>query len=213
MHLSDTVFLDTPTGVALVAAGAALSLTGLIWGSRGMSPAETARTGMMTAFVFVASAVPVPLGPTSTHLGLYGLAGVLLGRRVLVLAPIVFGLQAPLFGHGGLAAVGLNAVNMAAGALLAHAWFRALGARRPGCGTGRLATASFGAGLIGIVVMAGLVLAELLIVGQPPVIAAAVPIWLGTGVLEGVVTVLVLGMLVRLFPELVYPDGTAMSLE
>ncbi|MBN2490976.1 MAG: energy-coupling factor ABC transporter permease [Planctomycetes bacterium] len=202
MHLPDTILLDKPAGVALTAAGAAVAAAGMLWGSRRMSAAETGRAGMLSAFVFVASAVHVPLPLASTHLGLYGLAGVLLGRRVLLIAPIAFGLQAVLFGHGGLAAIGLNACNMAAGALLARAWFRRLGADRPAAAPRRIGAGAFGAGFLGILVMAGLVLAELLLLGYPPEIAIAVPIWIGTAILEGVVTVVVLGTLVRFYPEL-----------
>jgi len=125
MHLHDTILLDTPTGLGLLVAGGIATTAGMIVGSRKMGADETARAGMMAAFVFVASSihVPVPLSPTPLHLGLYGLAGVLLGYRVLLVAPIAFGLQAILFGHGGLYAVGLNALNMSVGALLARFWY------------------------------------------------------------------------------------------
>jgi ABC-type Co2+ transport system permease subunit len=93
--------------------------------------------------------------------------------------------------------------------LLANLWFRGLGGRRPECPTRRLWLASFGAGLIGIVAMAGMVLGELLMLRFPVEVVAAVPIWLGTGVVEGVVTALVLGTLVRLYPELLHPVGLA----
>lgn len=201
MHLPDTILLPHATGVALTATGAAVSLAGLVWGGRGMNAAETARAGMITAFVFVASAVPVPVPPVSTHLGFYGLAGVLLGRRVLLVAPIAFGLQAVLFGHGGLAAIGVNATNMALGALAATAWFRVTRGR----GGARLGLAAFGAGAIGILVMSALVIGELLLVGEPLVVTAAAPVFLATAALEGVVTILVLGAFARFFPELLAP--------
>ena len=203
MHLPDTVLIDNPAGVGLVAAGAVLAAAGLAHGSRGMSTSETGRAGMVTAFVFVASAVHVPVPPaTSVHLGLYGLAGVLLGRRVLLISPIAFGLQALLFGHGGIAAIGLNSVNMSLGALLALGWFRCIRGHRKDPGKGRMATAAFGAGFIGILGMSALTLAELLAVDYPMVITALAPVYLGTGVVEGVVTVLVLGTLAGRFPEL-----------
>jgi cobalt/nickel transport system permease protein len=209
MHLHESILFEYPGGVELTVAGGVLSLAGMVYGGYRMRPEETGRAGMITAFVFVASAIHVPLPVGSTHLGLYGLAGVLLGRRVLLISPIAFGLQAVLFGHGGPAAVGLNAANMSVGALLANLWFRGLGGRRPECPTRRLWLASFGAGLIGIVAMAGMVLGELLILRFPVEVVAAVPIWLGTGVVEGVVTALVLGTLVRLYPELLHPVGLA----
>ena len=51
------------------------------------------------------------------HLGLYGLLGVLLGRRAF---PVLFAgllFQSLLFQHGGLLSLGLNALNMGCGAL------------------------------------------------------------------------------------------------
>jgi len=211
MHLPDTVLLDNatgsglnPVGIGLVVAGAVIAVAGLAAGSRRMTAVETGRAGMLTAFVFLASAIHVPIPPAaSVHLGLYGLAGILLGKRVLLVSPIAFGLQALLFGHGGIAAIGLNSVNMSAGALLALGWFRMVGRKRP-------VVAAFGAGFIGILVMAILTLIDLIAVNYSVVVLAAIPGYLAAGVLEGVVTVLVLGTLVKRFPELLpHPAGKA----
>lgn len=201
MHLNDTILLDTPTGVGLLVGGAIVTATGIAIGSRRMSAEETARAGMMAAFVFVASSIhfPVPISPTPIHLGLYGLAGVLLGYRVLLVSPIAFGLQAVLFGHGGFYAVGLNALNMSVGALIARLWYARVydaNANR------RLTLAAFGAGFFGIAIMGLLTLAELIAIQYSITISAIAPLWLGTAVVEGFVTVIVLATLQRHFPEL-----------
>ncbi len=199
MHLPDAYFLPTPTGVALVVAGGVISGVGLVAGGRAMSAEETTRTGMITAFVFVASLVHVTIPPTSVHLGLYGLAGILLGRRIWLVGPIALGLQAVMFGHGGIAAIGLNALNLSAGALAGRAVF----ALRPANATdGRTAVAAFAAGFTAIAVVVGAVVAELLAVGAPLVLAVALPAWLATAALEGIVTAVAIGTLHRSFPEL-----------
>src|SRR5262245_12045248 len=69
---------------------------------------EITRIGVMTAAFFVASQIHLPLGVTSAHLLLNGLVGVILGRRAGVAIAVGLFLQAFLFGHGGLTALGMN---------------------------------------------------------------------------------------------------------
>jgi cobalt/nickel transport system permease protein len=87
---------------------------------------EIARIGLLTAALFVASSIHVPLGPTSVHLLLNGLAGVILGRRVGVAIPVSLLLQAWLLGHGDLSTLGVNSCIMALPALLARPLFQRL---------------------------------------------------------------------------------------
>ncbi len=58
------------------------------------------------------------------HLGLYGLLGILLGRRAfpVLFASLLF--QSLLFQHGGLLSLGLNALNMGCGAVAGWAIWR-----------------------------------------------------------------------------------------
>jgi cobalt/nickel transport system permease protein len=88
-----------------------------------MREEEIARTGLLTAALFVASSIHVPLGPTSVHLLLNGLAGLILGRRVGVAIPVSLLLQAWLLGHGDLSTLGVNSCVMALPALLARPLF------------------------------------------------------------------------------------------
>jgi len=87
---------------------------------------DVARIGLLTAALFVASSIHVPLGPTSVHLLLNGLAGVVLGRRVGVAVPVSLLLQAWLLGHGDLSTLGVNSCVMALPALLARPLFEHL---------------------------------------------------------------------------------------
>jgi cobalt/nickel transport system permease protein len=87
---------------------------------------QLAYQGALGALVLAAMAVTVPLGPLGYHLSLVGPLGVLLGpASAYQVVFIVSGVLA-LAGHGGLTAVGLNALVLGAGAAVAHPCYRAL---------------------------------------------------------------------------------------
>lgn len=119
MHISDGV-LPTSVwcGAAAVSVGVAAVLLSRPDGDR------IPRIALCTSFFFVASLVHVPIGPTSVHLLLIGLVGIIIGR--LAFLPILFGLilQALLFQHGGLTTIGVNALIMGVPAYAAWALFR-----------------------------------------------------------------------------------------
>ena len=85
---------------------------------------EIPKVSVITAAFFVASLIHVPVGPTSVHLILNGLVGVMLG--VLSFPAIFIGitLQALLFQHGGITTIGINSVLMGVPALIAFGIFR-----------------------------------------------------------------------------------------
>jgi cobalt/nickel transport system permease protein len=87
---------------------------------------EIPRVAVLTAAFFVASLIHVRVGPTSVHLLLNGLVGVVLGRRAPLAILVGLGLQAVLLGHGGFTTVGVNTCVMAIPALLAGWLFAGL---------------------------------------------------------------------------------------
>ncbi len=87
---------------------------------------EIPRIAVLTAAFFVASLIHVRVGPTSVHLLLNGLVGVVLGRRAPLAILVGLGLQAVLLGHGGFTTVGVNTCVMAIPALLAGWLFAGL---------------------------------------------------------------------------------------
>ena len=107
MHISDGIL---PVEVWASSAAVAGGLAGLLLTR--LDAEKIPRVALCTSFFFVASLVHVPIGPTSAHLLLIGLVGILMGP--LSLLPIAFGLvlQALLFGHGGLTTLGVNALVM-----------------------------------------------------------------------------------------------------
>jgi cobalt/nickel transport system permease protein len=118
VHLADGV-LRWPW----LAAGWAAAL-GLVWfGGRRLADDEVPRVALLAAAFFVASSIHVRVGPTSVHLLLNGLVGVVLGRRACLAIPVGLTLQAVLLGHGGYTSLGLNCCVMALPALGAAAAF------------------------------------------------------------------------------------------
>ncbi|MCX6594763.1 MAG: CbiM family transporter [Acidobacteria bacterium] len=114
MHIADGI-----VPVVWCAAGHAVALGTTALLGRRVEPEEVVRMGLLAATSFVVSLIHFPLGGTSVHLGLFGLAGVLLGTRAFPVVYTMLLFQALLFQHGGLLALGLNAINMGGGALLA----------------------------------------------------------------------------------------------
>lgn len=102
VHLSDgTVLWPWQAGGFVLAALLAL------WGAWRITDEEIPRVALLTSAFFVVSLIHIPAGPTSVHLLLNGLLGVILGRRVCLAIPIGLLLQA-VFGHGGFGTLGLN---------------------------------------------------------------------------------------------------------
>jgi cobalt/nickel transport system permease protein len=134
VHISDGV-LAWPWWVGGFALAAVLALAA----AYRVRDEEVPRIALLTAVFFVASLIHVRAGPTSVHLVLNGLVGVLLGRRAALAIPLAVALQMVLLGHGGFTTVGVNACVLTLPALLAgslfgllhrvrwvrHPWFRA----------------------------------------------------------------------------------------
>lgn len=118
MHISDGV-LSAPVLVAGFVGTAVLAVATL----RKMDLEEIPKISVITAVFFVASLIKIPVGPTSVHLILNGLVGVVLGWRAFPAILLGLILQAILFGHGGVTVIGVNAIMLGGGSLLAYmAW-------------------------------------------------------------------------------------------
>jgi cobalt/nickel transport system permease protein len=91
-----------------------------------MREEEVPRIALLTATFFVASLIHVRVGPTSVHLLLNGLVGVILCRRAALAIPVGLAMQAALLGHGGFTTIGINACVLVLPALLAWGMFRGL---------------------------------------------------------------------------------------
>lgn len=118
MHISEGV-LSGPvliSGMAVAAAGTAVGLKKLDYD-------RIARAGILSASFFVASLIHVPVGPSSVHLLLSGIVGLMLGWGAFPAILVALTLQAVFFQFGGITTLGVNTVNMAVPALLCYFLF------------------------------------------------------------------------------------------
>ena len=196
VHISDGVLPP-----AMLAAGFLLTLILLFISMRGMLIEEIPKISLITAALFVASLVHFPVGPTSVHLVMNGLAGILLGRRALIGVFVALTLQAVFFQHGGLSVLGVNAFNIGVPALLAWQMFE----RRRGLESPRLEVV-FGALAGGLAVLASVLMVslELMALGEAfneislLVIGAHLPVIL----IESLVVGGAAGFLLKVKPEM-----------
>jgi cobalt/nickel transport system permease protein len=121
VHIADNV-LATEWWVGGLVGAAVLAALGA-WRIR---DEEIPRVALLSAAFFVASSFHLRVGPTSVHLLLNGLVGVILGWRACLAIPIGLLLQYLLVSHGGYYTLGVNSCVLALPALGAWGLFRAL---------------------------------------------------------------------------------------
>lgn len=212
MHLPDGI-LPVTVCAAGYATGGALTWYALRKINQQPNPrARVPQAALLTAAFFVASWIHIPVPPTSVHLILNGLLGVLLGYYAVPAILIGLFFQAVMFQHGGLTTLGVNATMMGLPALLAYVLFRLrfLFGRESRAGTG-LAGFLGGAGGLGLAVLIfyGLLVttipATLDIRMERAAITALALAHIPVVLLEGVFTALVVLFLQRVRPDLL--DG------
>lgn len=114
MHIVDGALSNQ-----VVIGGAVLAVAGIALGLRKLDIEKIPAAGVLSATFFVASLIHVPIGPSSVHLIMNGLAGLVLGWAAFPALFVGLLLQAVFFGFGGLTVLGINAVNIALPAVLA----------------------------------------------------------------------------------------------
>jgi ABC-type Co2+ transport system, permease component len=127
MHISDGVL---PTGVLI--AGWILTVLLLVmsiaYSRKKMNniSEKVPQVAVVTAALFVVCLIKIPVGFTSLHLMLAGLAGILLGPLVFACIFISLLLQALLFQFGGITVLGVNSLLMGIPGLVGWLIFKAL---------------------------------------------------------------------------------------
>lgn len=115
MHISDGI-LSAP----VLAAGFAGTLAMAAYTMRKMDMDDIPKISVITSVFFVASLIHIPVGPSSAHLILNGLVGVVLGMKAFPAIMLGIILQTVLFGHGGITVIGVNTVMLGGGGLMAY---------------------------------------------------------------------------------------------
>jgi cobalt/nickel transport system permease protein len=110
--------VDGALATEVVAGGAVLAVGGLALGLRRLDLERIPAAGLLAATFFVASLIHVPIGPTSVHLIMNGLAGLVLGWAAFPALFVGLLLQAVFFGFGGVTVLGVNTVAIALPAVL-----------------------------------------------------------------------------------------------
>lgn len=110
--------VDGALSSEVVVAGAVFAVAGIGYGLRKIDIDAMPRVAMMSAVFFIASLIHVPVGPSSAHLIVNGLAGLMLGWAVFPAIFIGLLLQAVFFGFGGITVLGVNTINIALPAVL-----------------------------------------------------------------------------------------------
>lgn len=112
MHISDGVLSVPVAAVTTVAAGALIA-----YSIKGIKEEDIPKVSLTTGAFFALSLIHIPVGPSSVHLMLGGLIGLILGRRSPIAFFIGLVLHLILFQHGGLSTLGLNTLLLAIPAL------------------------------------------------------------------------------------------------
>ena len=197
MHISEGI-LSPP----VLLAGASLAAAGVAYGLKKMDMESIPKVGVLSSAFFVATLIHVPVGPSSIHLVLNGLMGVMLGWAAFPAIMIALALQAMLFQYGGFTTLGVNTVNMAAPAVICYYLFR--GAVRSE-GAKMAAAAGFACGFVSLTLSilgaaASLLLTQKAFLAPVKVVLVA---HLPVMIIEGLVTAFVLAFLKKVRPETV----------
>jgi cobalt/nickel transport system permease protein len=196
MHIADgALSLPVLVGGGVLAAG------GTLIGLRKLNIENIPAAGVLSATFFVASLIHFPVGPSSVHLIMNGLVGLVLGWIAFPALLIGLLLQAVFFAFGGLTVLGINAFNIAMpGVIMFYACRR--GVMSPNMTTAIVWGAVAGAGAIvlttGFVAVALVVSGEQFIVAAELTFLAHIPVM----IIEGVVTAFAVFLVKTVKPEL-----------
>jgi len=196
MHISEGI-LSAPVLVT----GAGLTATAVGYSLKKMAHKEVPKVAILSSVFFVASLVHVPLGPSSVHLILNGVMGVLLGWSAFPAILVALALQGVLFQFGGITTLGINTFNMAFPAIICFYLFNR-GIR--GENNFIALILAFVCGFLAVLLSGIMVAAALVFTGEPfmQVAKLALIAHLPVMVLEGVLTAFCIGFLRKVRPEI-----------
>ncbi|MFW6137930.1 MAG: cobalt transporter CbiM [Spirochaetota bacterium] len=196
MHISDGVL-----SAQVLAGGAAAAAAGTAVGLKKMDYDRVPKVAVLSSAFFIASLIHVPVGPSSVHLTLIGLMGLILGWASFPAVLIGLLLQAVLFQFGGITVLGVNTVNMALPAVVSYFIFSTLvKSEKPLL----LGIGSFMAGAFAVMLASVFTALSLVFTGEEfmqiarMLVAANLPL-MG---IEGIITVFIVQLLKKVRPEM-----------
>jgi len=195
LHISEGI-LSGPvlaSGIALAAAGTAIGL-------KKLDADRIPRAAILSAAFFVASLIHIPIGPSSVHLILNGIVGLILGWGAFPVILVALALQAVLFQFGGITTLGVNTVVMALPAVLGYYLFGRLVGRRARVSLpAAFACGAFSVFLGAVLVGAALAFTERhFLKAAALVVGAHVPVM----IIEGIITAFCVAFLKKVQPEM-----------
>lgn len=211
MHIPDGILTPEVVIGGYVTAGALTAFSLRQINKRNQDPTENVpKAALLTATFFVASWIHIPVPPTSVHLILNGLLGVVLGWYAVPAILVGLFLQAVMFQHGGLTTLGVNATMMGIPALIGYQIFM-LRTRFKFKSPVATNVFAFAGGAVGLG-LAALIAFAILITSIPTYIdvgaerAAITTLTvahLPLAVIEGLFTMLIISFLLRVRPDMV----------
>lgn len=210
MHIPDGILTPEVIIGGYVTAGALTAFSLRKINQQADPEANVPKAALMTAAFFVASWIHIPIPPTSVHLVLNGILGVVLGWYAMPAILVGLFLQAVMFQHGGLTTLGVNATMMGLPALIAFGIFQL---RNYFNLKGVIYTNIFAflGGAIGLG-LAALIAFTLLVTSIPTYIDVATEqaaittltiAHIPLAIIEGIFTVLIISFLLRVRPDMV----------
>ncbi len=196
MHISEGI-LSAP----VLLAGAGLTATAVGYSLKKMEHKEVPKVAILSSVFFVASLIHVPVGPSSVHLILNGIIGVLLGWPAFPAILVALALQGVLFQFGGITTLGVNTLNMALPAIICFYLFNR-GVRSENNFIALIL--AFVCGFLAVLLSGIMVAAALVFTGEPFMQVAKLLLiaYLPVMILEGVLTVFCIGFLKKVRPEI-----------
>ncbi|MDH4317739.1 MAG: cobalt transporter CbiM [Desulfobulbaceae bacterium] len=196
MHITEGV-----ASLPVLIGGGFISATGVAIGLSRLTQKKIIATALLASSFFVTSLIHVPVAPAvSLHLLLNGLVGIILGWAAFPAIVVALLLSALVMQHGGITVLGVNGVVMGLPAvtvyLLFGNWLKIPGRKRK--------VASFAAGSVAVLLTAillvlAMVLSDRTFLSMAPVILL---FHLPNMIIEGVVTMYVVGFMEKVQPEL-----------
>ena len=203
MHISDGVL-----GTEFLVGGYAAAAVGISVSLRRFDESRAPALGVITSLFFAASSLKLPLPPTSVHLILNGLLGIVLGSLAWPCIAVALFFQFLAMGHGGLTTLGVNVAVLGVGASCSHLLFRVVARResvRVTC------FAAFLGGTLSVVISSVLVALVLYTASAEfvPVGWFIVTSHLVIALLEGLLTASAVGFILKVKPELLHLKPTS----